>query len=186
VCRAINVAGKETSTCTSYSECDKGYVCIGDGTHDTCKRYCTQNSECGTPRGQCVIQIVDGAQKAIPGAVVCSSNCDPATSAGAYCPANYKCAIFTATFMGADHDITDCEIQGAGGQGSSCQNGVNAGDDTKCAANYSCTTTNGTTFACRRYCNRTTGGTECAALGKTCIGFNPALTVGGTEYGVCN
>jgi hypothetical protein len=187
VCRAINVPGKDTNTCGSFSECDKGYVCIGDGTHDTCKRYCTQNGDCGTPRGQCVIQLTDGSTppKDIPGAVVCSSNCDPATSAAAYCPASYKSAIFTATFGGTDHDISDCEIQGTGTQGTNCLV-AGAGDDTKCNANYACTTLNGTTFACRRYCNRTTGGTECAALGKTCIGFNPALTIGGTEYGVCN
>jgi hypothetical protein len=188
VCRAINVAGTETDTCTSFSECDKGYVCIGDGTDNSCKRYCTTDAECGTPRGQCVIQIVDGSSNAIPGAVVCSSNCDPAGNAGAYCPSGYKCGIFSATFPypgGTSHDIADCTPAGAGGQGTTCT-GTGQGDDTLCGPKTLCTTFDGSTFACNTICNRSAGGTECAALGLTCYGFTTPLTIGGTEYGVCN
>ena len=39
---------------------------------------------------------------------------------------------------------------------------------------------------CRRVCNRTTGGSECAVQpGTTCVGFTTPLVIGGTEYGVC-
>ena len=55
---------------------------------------------------------------------------------------------------------------------------------TLCAANFLCTTVNaGVNFNCRRTC--TNVGAACAT-GGTCIGFNPAFTVGGTQYGVCN
>ncbi len=179
ICRAINSPGKETSTCGSFSECDHGYVCLGDGTNNSCKEYCTVNADCAQPRGQCVIQIVDASQVAIPGAVTCSSNCNPTAAAGAYCPANWKCGIFTATFGGTDHDIADCTPAGTGVHGAACT------DDSTCGAQTLCTTVN-TATRCRRICNRTTGGTECASLaGTTCLGYTPALTIGGTEYGVC-
>lgn len=184
ICRAINVPGTETSTCNSFSECAKGYVCLGDS---ACHKYCANNTDCTGPRGQCVIQVVDGSNNPISGAVICSSNCDPLGTASTYCPANDKCGIFSATYMGVAHDITDCEAQGAGGQGSDCtvagSNPPN-GDDTKCAANQMCTTLNGTTFQCRHVCNRANS-SGCTAQ-QTCLGFNPALAIGGTTYGVCN
>ncbi|HTJ41656.1 MAG TPA: hypothetical protein VL463_06150 [Kofleriaceae bacterium] len=175
LCRAINTPGKETSTCGSFSECDKGYVCLNDG---ACHRYCATSGDCISPRGQCVIQLQNGGVD-IDGAIVCSSNCDPIGNASTYCPANDKCGIFTATFKGTTYDITDCEAQGAGGQGTNCKVGT-SGDDTKCAANYSCTTLDGTNFACRKYCTFQSG--QCST---SCLHFNPALTIGGTEYGVC-
>jgi len=187
VCRAINVPGTETSTCTSFSECDKGYVCIGNGTNNSCKKYCTSNADCGSPRGQCVIQIVDGNNAAIPGAVVCSSNCDPAAAAGAYCPSGWKCGIFSATYPypgGTTYNISDCTVAGAGTQGTVCT-GTGNGDDSLCGPKTLCTTFDSTNYACNTICNRTTGGTECAALGLTCYGFTTPLTIGGTEYGVC-
>lgn len=183
ICRHVNTPGTETSTCSSIGDCAYDYVCLGDG---ACHKYCSINNDCAQPRGQCVIQVVDQNNNPINGAVICSSNCDPQASASAYCPAGDKCAIFTATFMGTDHDITDCEaFTGTGTQGTDCTIAGPNGDDTKCAAQYSCTTLNGTTFQCRHYChfNGTTG-VGCST--GSCLHFNPALTIGGTEYGVCN
>ena len=184
VCRHVNSPGHETNTCASFGDCDVGYVCLGDG---ACHKYCSVNGDCGSPRGQCVIQVVDANNNAIPGAVICSSNCDPMTSAAAYCPPNDKCGIFTATFMGTPHDITDCEATGAGGQGATCLiTGSNPpnGDDTKCAAGQMCTTLDNQAFNCRQICKNPPGG-ACPA-GKSCIGFSMPLTIGGTTYGVCN
>lgn len=184
ICRHVNTPGRETSTCTSIGDCDFDYVCLGDG---ACHKYCATNNDCAGPRGQCVIQVVDGNMNPIAGAVICSSNCDPLTSAATYCPSGDKCAIFTATFMGTDHDIADCEaFTGTGTQGTDCTIAGPNGDDTKCAANYSCTTVNGTTFQCRHYCNVNSPGTVCSSLGKSCIGFSTPLVIGGTTYGVCN
>jgi hypothetical protein len=187
VCRAVNTPGRETNTCGSFSECDVGYVCIGDGTNDNCHKYCTSNADCASPRGQCVIQLTDNSTppKAIPGAVTCSSDCDPSTAnASAYCPASWKCGLFSATYPTGStttYDIADCEIAGTGTEGASCQNG-SAGDDTKCAANYTCATKNGTTFTCGKVVKYLTG--SCPG-GTSLYEFNPALTIGGTEYGVC-
>jgi len=188
-CRAVTSPGHDTNTCTG-NDCDVGYGCIGDGSHDACKKYCSSNADCASPRGQCVIQLVDSSQKEIPGAVVCSSNCDPTASAAAYCPSGWKCSMFTATYKSTDYDISDCEVAGGGVQGTSCTvSGSNPpnGDDTKCAANYLCTTADQLSFQCRKICNYTSGGAnapECTAIGKKC--YSVGGKIANVQYGVCN
>jgi hypothetical protein len=183
-CREITSPGRETSSCNGLESCDVGYVCLGGGGHSACKKYCSVDGDCGAPRGQCVIQITDGTTP-IPGLPpVCSSNCDPTNTAAGGCPTGWKCNLFTQTFMGSPRNIADCSFAGAGGQGASCT-GAGGGDDTLCAPNHLCTTINGgTSYQCRRICNRTAGGPQCAGL--TCLAFNPAFNLAGTEYGVCN
>ena len=91
--------------------------------------------------------MTDNSNNPIPGAVTCSSNCDPSTSsASTYCPANWKCGLFSATYQGTAHDITDCEIAGAGTEHTDCTvaGATPTGDDTKCAQNYTCATLDGT------------------------------------------
>lgn len=173
-CRAVNVPGTETSTCTTFSECALGYVCAGGH----CLKYCAADANCPQPRGLCAIQITDQAGAPIPGAVTCSSNCSPTNSAGGACPTGQKCGFFTATRAGMDLDILQCTTPGAGGIGAACV------DDSTCASNTLCTTVSSLS-RCRKVCTRPAGN-ECATVpGTTCIGFNPALTIGGTEYGVC-
>jgi hypothetical protein len=180
-CRDVSSPGTETDTCASLEECDRGYVCIGSATNSSCKKYCETNADCGSPRGQCVIDITDGTNP-IPGLPpVCSSNCDPVGSPAGFCPAGWKCGVFVQTHNAVDYNIADCTPAGAGGQGASCQSGAN-GNDALCSTNHLCTTLNGTTFNCREIC--TIGGGQCGGL--TCLQFDPPLTIGGTEYGVCN
>ncbi len=188
-CRAITTPGHETTTCAGPSGCDKGYVCLG-GTDASCHKYCGSNADCGSPRGMCVIDITNGSNviQGIPPA--CSSNCDPANNANPVaCPSTMKCAVFTTMHMGSNVAISDCDgagtyTQPATGTGTSCKVGT-TGDDTLCAANHSCTTVDaGATFFCRKYCTFPAGA-GCPGA-KACIHFAPALTLAGTEYGVCN
>jgi len=182
-CRPITSPGHETDTCTSLEECDRGYVCIGGATASSCKKYCTSNADCGSPRGQCVIDVSDGTTP-IPGIPpVCSSNCDPASPTLTGCPATgWKCGIFNATHMGTDYNIADCAVAGAGVQGSVCTGSGN-GNDALCAQNFLCTTVTGAApYNCRRIC--TVGGGQCGGL--TCLTFATPVIIGGTEYGVCN
>jgi hypothetical protein len=184
-CRQIVAPGREGDACNlGNGYCDAGYVCLGSGGR-SCKKYCSTNADCVAPRGQCVLDITANGTPIAGIPSVCSSGCDPTNVAAGGCPANYKCNIFTATHNGMDFNITDCvgPPATAGTQGANCKVGAD-GDDTLCAANHLCTTVNaGTNFNCRRTCNNV-GGT-CGG-GLTCIGFNPALVVGGTTYGVCN
>jgi len=77
-CRVINTPGREDATCDSSSKCDRGFACIG-GSQATCRKYCSANADCGSPRGQCVVDITNQGQPIADIPSVCSSNCDPVT-----------------------------------------------------------------------------------------------------------
>lgn len=178
-CRAVNAPGTETSTCASFSECAIGHVCVG-GAAGRCEKYCDANSDCGQPRGQCVIQLNNGTTP-IAGATTCSANCNPINSAAGGCPSGSKCGFFTvnnALTGNLDRDIVDCTTPGAGALNATCTT------DATCGSDLMCSTVNAVT-RCRKVC--TVGSNECAGVAgaTTCGGFNPALVVGGVTYGIC-
>ncbi len=180
-CRAVNANGNAQSTCNSFSECGPDFTCVMAGGGKRCEQFCSGDMQCAQPRGKCIIQIKNQQTGMdIVGAVTCSSNCNPlATTNGGACPASWKCGFFT---IGAT-DIVDCALPGAGVQGTPCTSDAQCGPGTMCST---FTTGGVSTQACRRVCNKTGGGQECAAVGGTsCFGFLPALSIGGTEYGIC-
>lgn len=180
-CRIITTPGTETSACTTPRDCDRGYVCLG-GAAASCHKYCSSNTDCTGPRGQCVIEITSN-NMVIPNIPpACSSNCEPTSTNPAECPATHKCGLFTATRMGTPVKISDCSKAGAGVQGANCKVGT-AGDDTLCGKGFLCTTLdNGTNFNCRKICQK--AASNCGA--QTCISFATPHTIAGVEYGVCN
>jgi len=180
-CRTIMSPGVESNTCTGPKDCAGGYVCLG-AANASCHKYCTQNSDCGTPRGQCVIDITSNGT-AIPGIPpACSSNCDPTSTNPAECPSTFKCGLFTATHNGSPVKIADCSKAGSGVQATSCKVGT-AGDDTLCGKGYLCTTLDGgTNYNCRRICQVTAS--NCGT--RTCKTFTTPHTINGVEYGVCS
>jgi hypothetical protein len=181
-CRPVNVAGTETSACTGLDRCDKGFVCLGGSTYATCKKYCMADADCGTPRGRCAIDISSGGTPIVGIPSACSSNCNPLLTSAPYCPANYKCGLFTSMHNATQVKIADCSPAGSGLQGANCKAGT-LGNDAMCAPGYLCTTVDGgTNYNCRRICNKTAN-TGCTS--GTCLAFNPAHTVD-IEYGVCN
>lgn len=180
-CRPVNVPGKETAACTGIDKCDQGYVCLGGSTYATCKKYCTADADCGTPRGRCAIDLTNAGMVIADIPPACSSNCNPLpASPPSDCPPNYKCSLFTATHAGAPVKIADCNPAGTGTQGSSC--GTTNGNDSMCAPGYLCTTI-GSGFQCRRICNKSAN-TGCSGS-QTCLGFSVPHTID-IEYGVCN
>ena len=179
-CRAVNVPGNAQSTCGSFSECAADFTCVMAGGGMRCERFCSADAQCDQPRGRCIIQITNQMGQPIQGATTCSSGCNPlSTTNGGLCPANWKCGFYT---IGAT-DIVDCGLPGAGVHGNVCNTDADCGAGTMCST----VTTNGVpSKRCRRVCNRTGGGQECAMVpGTTCLGFVDPLTVGGTEYGIC-
>ena len=186
-CRAISSPGKEVNTCGGPTACDSGYVCLNGANNGQgfCKKYCDADSDCVAPAGKCVLDIVSGGVPIAGIPSVCTSNCDPTgTVAGGGCPANHKCGIASVTHAGVTQNVLDCASAGALVQGGNCKSGAD-GVDALCAPDFMCTTLNGgTAFNCRRVCNRGHGDADCGAL--TCLAFNPVLTVGAVEYGVCN
>ena len=184
-CRSITAPGKETATCTGLDGCDRGYVCLGGAAYASCKKYCTGDADCGSPRGKCAITISSGGQP-IPGIpTVCSSNCDPLNATQAECPTTYKCGLFRTTFMGASTDLTDCSPAGAGQQGADCKSGT-LGNDALCAKTFSCTTTDaGATYRCRKFCTNPGVAASAQCANQACIAFTNPYTIAGVTYGVC-
>jgi hypothetical protein len=181
-CRAVNTPGTETAACNTIYQCDKGFVCLGGSAFASCKKYCSSDADCGTPRGACVIDITAGGQPVMGIPSVCSSNCEPTATNSPECPSTYKCGLFTASHNGTSVKIADCSPAGTGTQGASCASGT-MGADNLCAKGYLCSTvTSDTAFKCRRICQK--AASNCGAA--TCLSFNPPFTIGGTEYGICN
>jgi hypothetical protein len=177
-CRAVTMQGKETNVCPADTDCAKGYVCVGSGTNDACEKYCTSDLNCTSPRGQCVIQLVDSSSNPIPGAVVCSSDCDPASlNNSATCPSGWSCDLFSATFMGTAHDISDCRKAGTKTQGAVCAATV------ACAAGYTCVNPGTGTTVCARIC-KPPSSAGCPG-GTACTPFVTAFVISGVQYGVC-
>src|SRR5687768_10679107 len=49
-CRAVTGMGRESTACTMIYQCDSGYVCIGGSGASSCKKYCSADADCGSPR----------------------------------------------------------------------------------------------------------------------------------------
>jgi len=176
-CRAVTMPGMQTSTCPADTDCAAGWVCVGDGTNDACEKYCTSNAQCTAPRGQCVLQLTDQSGNPITGAVVCTSNCDPAAiNNAANCPTGWSCDLFTSMYNATTYDIADCRKAGTAGENAACSTTV------ACAAGYSCVN-NGTSNVCARIC-KPPSNNGCPGV-TTCLSFQTPFVVGGTEYGVC-
>jgi len=183
-CRAINTPGTESSSCTMLYQCDKGFVCIGGSAAASCKKYCSADVDCGSPRGQCVIDITSGGTPLMGIPPVCSSNCEPTSTNSPECPSTMKCGLFTVTHNSTQLRIADCTPAGAGTQGASCASGA-TGADNLCAKGYLCSTvTSDTAFKCRRICQK--NASNCGAA--QCLSFGTPFTIGTppVEYGICN
>jgi hypothetical protein len=173
-CRAAG-NGMEGTSCAFATTCAAGYVCVGDGTNNSCEKYCTSNADCNAPRGQCVNNLVNSSSMPIPGATVCTSNCDPSTATNALCPSGWTCDLFTAMYKNTTYDIADCRKAGPQALNATCST------TSTCQAGLSCIS-QGTTMSCKKLCNKSAN-TGCTT--GTCTSFTTPDIIGGTEYGVC-
>lgn len=189
-CRSVLMPGTETMACDSATDCDSGYVCVGGASFASCKKYCDDDPDCGSPRGQCVYTLTaNGAPLAgIP--QVCSSNCEPTDTSAAGCPASYKCTLYTVNEGGTVQHVSDCSPAGTGTQGSPCSNATNTGPfESMCAKGYQCIKLSSeTSYKCRRICSPPTdvgvGSPSCGGT-ERCLGFDPPHAMGATSYGIC-
>jgi hypothetical protein len=181
VCNAAG-AGTETSTCTGSSGCAPGYDCFGG----RCLRWCATDTDCPGAGGLCIVHIIDGNQNNIPGAITCTTDCDPTSSAPTACPATWACHIYQDTTTMAL--LTDCDPAPASGGGKGALCDTNGNRD--CAPGLDCialTQGGTTTNECLQSC--VCPGGNCAAgtctLGGSCNGFQTPAVIGGTTYGTC-
>jgi hypothetical protein len=175
-CRNVTTPGMEGSACTPLEDCAGGYVCVSS----SCSKYCAIDVDCGDIRRKCVVTLVAGGTP-IPGAITCSSACDPTdAAAGGFCPAGFSCHL---SFIDPDMDpesgdettFATCGPAGTATQGQACT------FSTDCAINHLCIGPTPTT--CVRMCTVPTGA-ECP-IGTTCVGLLPQMIIGGVEYGAC-
>lgn len=178
-CRNKTDTGVEGTSCGGTfggpTKCARNYVCVGNASGQSCERYCSTTADCISPRGQCVIQITANGM-AVPGAVTCSSNCDPSTATNPLCPSGWTCDLFTATFNATPYKISDCRVAGTAAQNATCSATV------PCAAGLTCVT-QGTAMKCAKIC-KPPSSTGCPA-GTACQSFQTPFTIVGTEYGAC-
>lgn len=179
-CRTILTPGTETSACTGSTGCDRDFACIGGSAYASCKKYCTADVDCGSPRGRCVYERTSFGPD-VP--KLCSSNCEPTDTTAAGCPSTFKCTLYTATSGGTTHKIADCSLAGTGTQGTDCTAGA-APVESRCAKGYQCAKFVGdTVFQCRRLCSNPGQTSQCG--GQNCVGYSDPHTIGPTTYGVC-
>jgi hypothetical protein len=182
-CRAAG-PGTEATTCNADAQCKAGTGCIGG----RCRPWCNGDTDCTSGSGAlCVIQVVFGTpSQDVPGAKVCTTDCDPTSKAPAGCPATWGCHIYQEQ-DGAKRLLTDCDAGGAGGAGASCM--TNGSSD--CQPGMDCiNVTRGTvtTAECHPSCLCPSGNCaagSCPAGTGSCGAFSPKVTIGTREYGTC-
>jgi hypothetical protein len=176
--------GGEANTCTTDGDCKPGYTCVGSPAR--CEKWCGGDSDCTSgPGALCIINIVYGnPQMNVPGAMVCTTDCDPSASAPAGCPATWGCHVYQEQ-TGAKRYLTDCDPSGGVGAGGTCTG------NPSCVPGEDCiTVTRGgvPSNECHPSCicpsNNCAAG-SCPAGTGSCQAFTPAVMIGTREYGTC-
>lgn len=176
--------GTESTTCSADTTCEAGHGCIGG----RCRTWCASDTDCTSgPGALCIIQVVYGTpQMNVPGATVCTTDCDPSSKTPAGCPSTWGCHVYQES-GGAMRYLTDCDPAGGGGAGASCMTNGNA----DCQAGMDCinvTRSGVTTAECHPSCicpnNNCAAGT-CPAGTGSCQAFSPVVKIGTREYGTC-
>jgi len=168
-----------SETCTGDADCAAGTICVGPGVGDLlCRQFCVSDADCpGTGGGGvCIISLVDGNDQPIPGADMCTADCNPASTSPVGCPTGWACHL---QYVDANADtipdffLTDC-ANDAGTSTTTCDNVT-----TFCAPGYFCYTD---WDECIRTCRM--GMSDCQA-GMTCYSYADPSIVGAVEYGYC-
>jgi cysteine-rich repeat protein len=164
----------EGAACTADVECAQGTMCVpGIGSDVTmCYRFCAGEDDCFGPGSLCVVTVISGGTT-VPGATLCSVNCNPVSSSG--CPSGTGCKLWQES-GGAHRWLTDCS--GAVGTG---RGGTPCADDYYCAPGFFCAIDAGLA-ECLEFCEYPSG--YCDG-GYTCTRFTTPIRVGTVEYGYC-
>ena len=162
------------NNCTGEGQCAKGDSCVGG----VCKPFCGATSDC-PGAGRACSSVVDGNNMAIPGAKICSQNCNPlnpqdATGGWSPCGPNVDCGGGTQAAP-----QSDCygPAVAANTQGAAC-------DNANCAPGYDCIGNTLSGYFCRHYCRVGNNG-DCPS-GTTCNTLSTPEYVGTQQYGYCN
>ena len=173
----------EPAVCDSLS-CPPGMGCRDYGGGQTgCEPLCDLASPACAGGAACV---PFGTPLSIRGITygTCEVGCDPVSSQ-ATCGANSTCAVVNDAPGG---QRTACVPAGTGAGPAGCVSSVNV---SSCAQGATCATLAlgaGSVDACEPYC-RVGHPEDCPpsplSVQEACVGFVPAATVGGVQYGTC-
>ncbi len=171
----------QSQPCAADGDCAAGTMCVGSSATDLrCHQFCVGDNDCpGTGGGGvCVISLVDSAQQPIPGATMCTTDCNPAVLNPTSCPTGWACHLQYVDDNAdtiPDFFLTDCANDaGTAGEGGFCDN-VSA----FCAPGHWCYTDFN---ECIRTCR--VGMSDCSGV-QICQTYTDAAIVGTTEYGYC-
>ncbi len=169
----ISGALGEGQTCTRFEDCAPGLLCIGiSQTYGVCARFCDTDAGCTAGAGSvCWQRVVDDSGAEIPDITLCTSSCDPVTTAG--CPTGAGCALWREG-SGAMQLFTQCRAAGTRGTGQSCTS------DVDCTAGHYC---DSGADICVQWC-RYPSSAGCGS--RSCHPFATPLRLGGVEYGYCS
>jgi len=182
-CRANNFDGDETTTCTMAATCAALHVCVGG----RCRKYCDSDDDCPGAGGLCIVNLTYNNMD-IPGAVTCTTDCVPTSTANPTCPAGWGCHVYyydpDAMVTGDERYLTDCAAAPAsgGGVGASCTTNAN------CQPGLDCVTLNPGGTQCRPTCMCQPGNCaagSCPAGSGSCHSFAPEVIIGTQTYGSC-
>jgi hypothetical protein len=165
--------------CNADGQCEKGYSCVGG----VCKPFCGATSDCPGSGRSCE-SVEDGNGNAIPGAKICSLDCNPlnpqdTTSGWSACGPNVNCGPGTQAAPTSDCYGPADTTKGAG---ANCGGTANDGSG-PCAPGFECIGS-GTTWKCYQNCRVGVSG-DCPS-GKSCRTLSTAEYVGTQQYGYCN
>lgn len=177
VCAPAGTA-TEGASCTNMNDCAAGLGCLNiaqsGARFGVCERFCNGDGDCQGTGSMCVHTVTDPSGATV--ATVCSLACDPIAQTG--CASGAECVI-AAKSSGSSVFFTDCVAPvGTATQGQSCT-GI-----ASCAPGYACA---GSPSTCMKYCTAPgqAGAGGCSAS-QTCYALGGGVTIGGTNYGVCN
>jgi len=163
--------------CTADTECAEGSICVGPAAGELrCLQWCVDDNDCAGEGGACIRQLVDSNQDPIPGAEMCTVDCDPSSLSATGCPTGWACHVYYVDDNNdgvPDYNLTDC-ADDAGTSSTTCDDTV-----TFCVPGFCCYTAWGD---CLQYCK--TNAPSCQTGTCTAFGTDP-LFIGTTEYGYC-
>jgi hypothetical protein len=187
-CVEVTSQGETGALCSGQQDCAAQYDCVkytGE-TNGSCELLCGVGSGTCSGGNQCypfgTPLTIDGTMLGFCGSICNLEDPSEFVSGGTPCVGGATCAV--AYTSGDAVAGTECEaVTMSGGPEASCS----APDE--CEAGYLCTfASSGSTMGtCYPWC--TNIGSECGVFGgtsHTCVNLSPAITVNGTNYGVCN
>lgn len=157
--------------CATDADCADTLWC--DTAFNVCKPFCKDAGDCKfDAQGDC-IQAMGADGKPVPGAMHCTSNCEPKTVKP--CGDNTNCVLRKT----ATSTSFDCAKSGLVSSGKTCKASADCGPGSLCID------PGNAKLVCSRWCSDPGNFFSSDCGFNPCYGFDPKITYNGKEYGSC-